>query len=96
MPFYAILSNWTEAGIKSVKQAPQRGEAFRQAVESAGGHIVSFLHTMGAFDVVATVELPSDEIANEIILRLGMQGFARTITLKGWAPPEFTKLVGKL
>jgi uncharacterized protein with GYD domain len=96
MPYYAVLGNWTEEGIRAVKQAPQRGEAVRKAVEAAGGKVHSFLNTMGGFDIVAVFELPSDEVANQVLLRAGMQGFVRTTTLKGWTPPEFAQLVQRL
>lgn len=96
MPFYAVLASWTEEGIRTVKQSPQRSEALRSAVEAAGGRVVSFLHTMGGYDIVATLELPSDEVANQILLRAGLQGFVRTTTLKGWSGAEYASLVQKL
>jgi len=96
MPYYAVLGSWTEEGIRGVKQAPQRGEAVRKAVETAGGKVHAFLNTMGAYDVIAVIELPSDEVANQVLLRAGMQGFVRTTTLKGWTPSEFAQLVQRL
>ena len=96
MPSYVILVNWTAEGIKAVKQSPERGEAFRKAVEKAGGKVELFLHTMGPYDLVGAVELPSDEVANQLALRTGMQGFVRTTTLKGWLPSEFAELARKL
>ena len=96
MPLYAVLMNWTEEGIRSVKKVPQRAEQFRASVESAGGRVLSFLHTMGTYDAVAAVDLPSDEVANELLLRMGAQGFARTTTLKGWTTAEFAKLADRL
>jgi len=96
MPFYAVLGSWTEEGIRAVKQAPQRSEAFRRSVEAAGGKVLSLLHTMGSYDVVAAIELPSDEVANELMLRTGLQGLVRTTTLKGWSDAEFARLVQKL
>lgn len=96
MPYYVFLINWTAEGIRTVKQGPQRSEAFHKAVEAAGGKVLSNLHTMGAYDAVAAVELPSDEVANLIAIRIGTQGFVRTTTLKGWSPAEFAQMVGKL
>lgn len=96
MALYAVLVTWTEQGIRNVKKAPQRAEQFRSAAEAAGGRVLSFLHTMGAYDAVAAVELPSDEVANSILLRIGAEGFARTTTLKGWSTAEFSKLAEKL
>jgi uncharacterized protein with GYD domain len=96
MPSYVILVNWTAEGIKAVKKSPERGEAFRKSVEQAGGKVVSFLHTMGVYDLVSVIELPSDEVANQLALRVGTQGFVRTTTLKGWSAAEFADLVRKL
>ena len=96
MPHYVILGNWTEEGIRSVKNGPKREEAFRKAVDAAGGKIVVALHTMGRYDFVTIVELPSDDAMNLLALRDGQQGFIRTTTLKGWTSPEFAELVGRL
>ncbi len=96
MPAYVFLVNWTAEGIRNVKQSPSRGEAFRKGVEQAGGKVLLFLHTMGTYDVVAAAELPSDDVANQLALRTGMQGFVRTTTLKGWSAAEFAELTRKL
>ncbi|HTP53661.1 MAG TPA: GYD domain-containing protein [Thermoplasmata archaeon] len=96
MPYYAVLANWTEEGVRTVKEAPARTEALRRSVEGAGGKVLAMLHTMGTYDAVVILELPSDQVANELMLRAGMEGFVRTTTLKGWSPAEFSTLVGKL
>jgi len=96
MPFYVVLGSWTEEGIRNVRMSPQRGEEVRKAVERAGGKVHQLLYTMGAYDFVTVLELPSDEAANQFLLHSGMQGFARTTTLKGWTATEFGHLVAKL
>jgi uncharacterized protein with GYD domain len=96
MPSYVLLGSWTEEGIRALKQAPQRAEAFHQAIEKAGGKVLLDLHTMGPYDVVVAVELPSDEALNTVALRMGQQGLLRTTTLKGWTPAEFAQLVQRL
>ncbi len=96
MPYYVLLGNWTEEGVRAVKQAPKRAEAFHAAVSAAGGKVLLDLHTMGAYDFVTVVELPSDEVLNTLALRSGQQGFVRTTTLKGWNLAEFTQLTQQL
>jgi uncharacterized protein with GYD domain len=96
MAHYVYLISWTAEGIRNVKQGPQRSEAFHKAVEGAGGKVLFDLHTMGAYDAVAAVELPNDDVANQIAIRVGMQGFVRTTTLKGWTAAEFAQMVSKL
>ncbi len=96
MPHYVTLANWTDQGVRSVKDTPKRAEALRKAIESAGGKLTLILYTMGPYDAVAVSELPSDEAANEVALRVGMQGNVRTLTLKAWTETEITKIVQKL
>ena len=96
MPYYVSLVSWTDQGIRSVKDTPTRAEAFRKAVDRVGGKVIALLYTMGPYDAVAVAELPSDEAANEVALRSGMQGNARTITMKGWTDSDIGKLVQKL
>lgn len=96
MPHYVLLGQWTEQGIRDLPHAPQRSEAFHEAVRTLGGKVLLDLHTMGQYDLVLAVELPSDDAVNALALRMGRQGFVRTTTLKGWTGPEFAELVRTL
>jgi uncharacterized protein with GYD domain len=70
MPNYIILFNFTEHGIKNVKDTINRAEAFKNAVEKAGGKFLSEYYTFGRYDIVTTVEVPSDESMMSIMLVL--------------------------
>jgi uncharacterized protein with GYD domain len=39
MPHYIILSNFTDQGIRNIKDTIKRAEPFKAAVEQAGGKI---------------------------------------------------------
>ncbi len=47
MPTYVVLVNWTDQGIRAVKESPQRLDATRKAIEAAGGKMLGFYLTMG-------------------------------------------------
>ncbi|MFZ1023845.1 MAG: GYD domain-containing protein [Thermoplasmata archaeon] len=96
MPYYVVLANWTEQGVRSVKESPGRAEAFRKAVAKEGGKVLTFLFTMGPHDIVATLELPSDEAANRLALQTARLGNVRTTTLKGWDESEFARLAASV
>ena len=40
MPYYIVLYNWTEQGIRNIKEAPKRTAAARAAIEKAGGKLL--------------------------------------------------------
>jgi uncharacterized protein with GYD domain len=92
MPIFITLSNWTDQGIKTVKDSGQRYGAFKALVESKGGKVLSFYMTMGAVDLVVTYELPSDEAAAEVALKIGAGGNVRTQTLKAFDEATYRKL----
>ena len=96
MPTYVLLINWTDQGIRNVKDTIKRAEAFKSAVRRSGGKMLDAYYTMGQHDFVATVELPNDESAMSILLGLGVRGSVRTTTLKAFSLSEVDKVVSKL
>ena len=92
MPTYIGLASWTDQGIKGVKDSGKRFDAFKALVEGKGGKVHSLYMTMGAVDMVVTYELPSDEAAAEVALKLGAGGNIRTQTLKAFDEAAYRKL----
>lgn len=58
MPTYISLINYTEQGVKNIKDAPQRLEAAKAAFKAAGGEMTHVFLTLGRYDLVAISELP--------------------------------------
>jgi uncharacterized protein with GYD domain len=96
MPIYITLYNWTEQGIKGIKEAPSRIQANIKAAEAAGGKVLGVFLTMGQYDIVAISEAPKDEDIAAHLLTQGMQGHVRSITLKAFTTDQFAKIVKKL
>jgi len=67
MPNYVILLNWTDQGIKIVKDSVRRSEAFETAIEKAGGKSIGLYYTLGKHDMVAVVEAPNDEVIASVL-----------------------------
>jgi uncharacterized protein with GYD domain len=95
MAHYVILINWTDQGIRNVKESPKRAEAARKAVEKAGGKMTLY-YTMGQYDIVAIAEAANDEAFMQVLLALGSLGSVRTTTLKAFTEEEASKIIGKL
>ena len=95
MPHYISLVNWTESGIKNVKESPKRADAVASLATKLGARMQLF-YTMGDFDLVALTEAPNDETAMQLLLEIGRLGNVRTKTLKAWTPAEATKVIAKL
>ena len=96
MPTYITLANWTDQGIRNVKDSPLRLNAFKKAVEAAGGKMISFYLTLGEYDMVVIVEAPSDEVAAAVILSIGKGGNIRTTTMKAFPEDQYRGIIAKV
>jgi uncharacterized protein with GYD domain len=94
MSFYLILWNFTDQGIKNVKESPKRADDFKSKLENAGGKLVDTYYTFGKYDGVSIVEVPNNEILMSCLLSIGSQGNARTVTLKAFTYADATKIIG--
>ena len=95
MPHYVTLLNWTEQGIRNVKESIKRADVARSTAEKLGGKLQVW-YTMGDYDIVGLVEMPTDEAYNRFALWLGSQGNVRTKSLKAWTQDEAAKLIAQL
>lgn len=93
MPTYITLLNFTEQGVKSIKESPQRVDAARKAVEGAGGKFLDFYWTLGQYDGLAISEAPSDEVYTATVLAIAGRGNVRTTTLKACNREEIGRII---
>jgi len=95
MATFIGLVNFTDQGIRNVKDSPDRYEAFRAMAEKVGVTLKGVYYTIGHYDMVLIME-GSDEAAVAAILKVGSLGNVRTETLRGFSLEEMRKIVGKL
>ena len=93
MPAYVLLLNYTDQGIRSVKESPQRAQAVRRLIESLGGSMPHLYWTIGPYDLVAIVEAPNDEVLSSALMAIASQGNVRTTTLRAFDEKEFPKIL---
>ena len=85
MPVYIVLGNYTEQGVRTIQQLADLRQAAEQWTEAQGGRVVANYTTLGPYDFVFIVELPSPEVALEGALLFGSQGEVRTQTLMAFS-----------
>ncbi len=96
MPQFVMLCNLTAKGLADLKGAPARYASVVKALEAAGGKVLSFHATMGAYDYVMVAEAPSDEAAAALAMATAAQGYVTVQTLRAFTPEEFVGLVSQL
>ncbi|MFL6331013.1 MAG: GYD domain-containing protein [Nitrososphaeraceae archaeon] len=88
--------NWTDQGIKNVKDTVKRAKSFEGAIEKAGGKSLGLYYTIGRYDFVAIVEAPNDEAIASVLYITGSLGNVHTETLKAFSTDEAANIIEKL
>ncbi len=90
MGTFIALLDYTDQGIRNIKDSPHRADHFTKLAEKAGARVIAQYWTNGSHDGVLVLEAPSDEVAASIFLNLGASGNVRTTTLRAfeWAAAQ--------
>jgi uncharacterized protein with GYD domain len=96
MGTYIMLINWTDQGIRNVKDSPKRLDAARELAKKGGCELRDFYMTIGAHDMVARLEAPDDEAAAKFALSLASAGNVRTTTLKALSEDAYRRVTASL
>ena len=93
---YVLLGNWTDQGVKDLKNTVKRSRAARETFAAMGVNAREWFFTLGQYDVVLTVEAPDDETLTKAALVLATQGNLRTVTMRGFGEKEMEAIVGAI
>jgi uncharacterized protein with GYD domain len=95
MPIYVTLMNWTDQGVKTFKDTVDRAAAAEVALSPAGIEFKDLYWTVGAYDLIATLEAPDEETLAAALLALAAQGNLRTTTLRAFTADEMKGVIAK-
>ena len=96
MPTYQSLINFTDQGIRNIKDSPKRLDATKRALQKLGGQLKSFYLTQGSFDGVLIFELPTEEAMTSFLLTTGAAGNVRTTTVRAFTEEEYRQHIKAL
>ena len=93
MAIFIVLLDFTDEGIRNIKESPRRADAFNEFAERAGAHVVGQYWTIGSHDGVLVLEAATDEIAASVLFHLAAAGAVRTTTLRAFDWAEAQELI---
>ncbi|MGX1318726.1 uncharacterized protein with GYD domain [Bradyrhizobium sp. USDA 377] len=96
MVTYVVLGNFTDQGVRNVKDSPKRAEAFKEMAKTFGVTVKEIVWTQGRYDVVTVLEAPDEAAAMSLSLSLSALGNVRTETLRAFSAADMTKIVGNM
>mgnify|MGYP003503740862 FL=1 len=95
MATFISLVNFTDQGIRNIKESPDRYEAFAAGAEKAGVTVKAVLYTVGQYVMVLIVE-GSGPAAVAALLTVGSLGNVRSQTLRGFSVDEMRKIIASI
>jgi uncharacterized protein with GYD domain len=96
MATYIVLGNFTEQGIRAVKDTTKRAEAVRELARKVGVTVKEVYWTLGQYDVVTIVEAPDEASVTAFGLSAGALGNVRTQTLRAFSADEMAQILSRL
>lgn len=96
MAMYVTLYNFTDQGVRAVKQSPARLEQGINAAKAAGMNVVGAYYTQGPYDLVIISEGDDEEAATAFALGIASQGNVRSLTMRAWDAEAFARILSRL
>jgi uncharacterized protein with GYD domain len=96
MATFITLGNFTDQGIRNIKDTTKRAEAFRAMAQKVGVTVKELYYTMGQYDIVTIVEAPDEQTATALLLSVGALGNIRSQTLCAFSREEMGKIIAKV
>jgi len=93
MTTYILLVNWTDQGIRDVKNTLDRVKSFRKTAQAMGITVDALKWTLGSHDLVVTVDAPDDETVTRLGMALGQLGNVRTTTMRAFGEDEMARIL---
>ena len=96
MAKYVSVVNFTDQGIKVIRNTVERSDAFRKTAREMGVEVLEIYWTLGVSDLVIVVEAPDDEIVATLFFSIGSLGNIRAHTMRAFTVDEMSNIIGRI
>lgn len=93
MATYVTLYNFTDQGLKNIKDTVKRTEAAKKAGAAIGMKVKEVVWTQGQYDLIVISEASDDAKANAFALNTLKLGNVRGQTLRAYTAAEMEKIL---
>ena len=96
MAIYVVLVNFTDQGVRNLKDTTRRADAARETAKKFGVTFKDLYWTLGSYDEVITFDAPDDASMAAFLASLGALGNIRTQTLRAFSQADMKGILAKL
>ena len=95
MATFISLVNFTDQGIRNIKESPDRYAAFKTMAEKVGVNVKGVYYTVGQYDLILVAE-GTEEAVTAALLKVGALGNVRSQTLRAFSSDEMRKIISSM
>ena len=95
MAAYIVLSQFTDQGIRNVKDTTKRAAAATDVAAKMGVKFTELFWTLGQYDLVIVAEAPDDQTISALMLKLAALGNVKSQTLRAFRSAEMEAILKK-
>lgn len=96
MAMYVSLLQFSEQGIRNVKDTIKRATAATAEAEKMGVKVTESFWTLGADHVVLLLDAPNDETVSAFSLKIGALGNVKSQTMRAFSRKEMETILAKV
>jgi uncharacterized protein with GYD domain len=96
MATYIHLFNFTDQGLRGIKDTVKRAEASKKAAAEFGVSFKEMIWTQGQYDFIVISEAQDEATANAFLLNVLKAGNVRGQTLRAFTATEMEKILEKV
>ena len=96
MATYVTLINFTDQGIRNVKDTANRASTYKKLATQLGCTLKEIYWTQGQYDVVSIVDAPDDATATALAMSVAKLGFIRTHSMRAFTLAELAPIMEKV
>jgi uncharacterized protein with GYD domain len=95
MAINVSLVNFTEQGMRNIKDSPKRAKAFRELCKQQGVQVRELLWLTGPYDMMTIIDGPEDALS-AVLLNVAKLGNVRTQTMRAMDLEGFQRVLEKV
>ncbi len=96
MQTYIFLVNFTDQGMRNIKDTIKRAHAYEDMAKKSGAVLKVLCWTFGRYDVIAVFEAPDDESATALSFSVSSLGSVRNEILRAFSFEEMSGIIAKM
>ena len=96
MATYIMLGNFTDQGIRNVRETTKRVEEFKEMAKKAGVTVKDIFWCHGQFDTIAILDAPNTETASALALSVASFGNITTQLRRALTEDDMKGILSKM